>query len=248
MAFDINWGMAQSPNYLNNALAAFQQGMGMGREMAREKAVAAYVANPDDANALAGIAKYEPRLALQHREQQQQREQQAQMVDLTKRAASGDTAALTELAGRNPDLWMKLDDRTKDQVKRATSFMGQAAMAISQIPEEQRAAAWAQYVQQAESTGMDIPTHYETYTRQALNGVIAEVGAMEKLIKQGEPDWRFSPNGGLVDFNNPQSIQQYGDWMRGQGPGQTATPPPPPGFVVDGQGGPTPSASGSFRP
>lgn len=140
------------------------------------------------------------------------------------------------------DMWTKIDSRQKDAAKQATAYMSNAVMDVSRLPEEQRAAAWTRYVQQAEAGGMDIPTHLERYSPEALNQAAVEAGTMEKLIKRFEPDWRFSPNGGLVDFSNPESISQYRDWMGGQSPGQT--PAPPPGFVIDG--GPTPTASGGF--
>jgi hypothetical protein len=149
-----------------------------------------------------------------------------------------------QLAGLDFDTWSKIDSRQKEQAKQATQYLGNAVMDVSRLPEQDRPAAWARYVQQAEARGMDIPAHLERYSPDALNQAAAEAGTMEKLIKRFEPEWRFSPNGGLVDFNNPQSIEQYGQWMSGQGPGQT--PAPPPGFVIDG--GPTPAASGSFRP
>lgn len=152
---------------------------------------------------------------------------------------------MARLAELDFDAWSKLDSRVKEQAKQATSYMSQAVMDVANIQDEaERARRWAGYVQQAEANGMDIPTHLERYSPEALRQAAAEAGAMEKLIKGAEPEWRFSPNGGLVDFNNPESIAQYREWMNGQGPQQP--PAPPPGFVIDG--GPTPPASGGFRP
>lgn len=248
--FGINWGLAQPVD----VGGAFQQGWERGKQQRREtdtrNALASYAKNPnmDTANAL---IPYDPKLGMELKQQQVEAEKAARVRDLRMRAAQGDHSALTELAGDDPQMWSKIGDQQLEMAKRATAFMGQAVLQIANIPEAQRATAWEQYVRQAEASGMDIPQQYERYSPQALDAAAAEAGAMEKLIKQRDPSWHFSPNGGLVDFNNPQSIQKYSDWMAKGAPGGVAPqagtiPPPPEGFVIDG--GPTQPASGSFRP
>lgn len=221
--FDINWGMAQPVNALGMGIQGFQQGLATGREMARENALSTYAANPDDPKAQAGLVRYEPRMAMQIREDTRKRERDAQLVDLRKRAAAGDAGALTELAGLDTDMWMKLDDRTKETVKKATSFMGQASLDVSRLPEVARAAAWGRYVQQAEASGMDIPTQYERYSPEALNAVVAEAGAMEKLIKQYDPDYRVVPQGGYIENVNP--LSRTTPIQSGQGAPPATLPP-----------------------
>lgn len=242
--FDINWSLAQPVNVGNALLAGVEQGRAMRKEADTQSALSAYATNPNiqSANALIAV---DPRLGMQARTQQIEMDKTAQMQAVTGKAVQGDPTAKAQLAGLNPEMWMKLDDRTREKAKQATAVMGQAVLDVSRLPEEQRPLAWASYVQHAEASGFDIPTQYERYSPEALSAAAAEAGTMEKLIKQVEPEWRFSPNGGLVDFNNPQSIEQYGQWMSGRGPGAATVPSPPPGFVIDG--GPTPSASGDFR-
>lgn len=72
MAFDINWGMAQSPNYVGNALGAFQSGMEMGRQMKLRNALTDLATNPDNPDAMRVVAADNPDLA--YRMGQRQRE------------------------------------------------------------------------------------------------------------------------------------------------------------------------------
>lgn len=265
MAFDIDWRLGQPQVNAGNALL---QGFEVGRQMRKEadtqSALGAYAQAPsmETANALIAV---DPQLGMKARAQQQEMEQTAQLRNVTGAAVRGDPGAMDQLAGIDIDTWSKIDARRREQVKRATGFMGQAVMEVSRQPtEEAKAAMWAQFVQQAEASGMDIPTQYERYSPQALNAAAAEAGTMEKLIKSVEPDWRFSPNGGLVDFNNPESISQYGQWMAKGGPGAVSGPQPgaveggyrfrggdpgdPASWEPVNAGGPTQPASGGFRP
>lgn len=61
--FDINWGMAQSPNYIGNALGAFQSGMELGRQMKLRNALTDLATNPDNPDAMRVVAADNPDLA-----------------------------------------------------------------------------------------------------------------------------------------------------------------------------------------
>lgn len=241
--FDINWGLAAPVDVGGALMAGVQQGQAMRRQADTQSALAAYAQTPSmqTANALIAV---DPKLGMQAREQQLEMDKTARLQSVTGQAVRGDKSAMDQLAGLDPKMWLQLDARTREKAKQATAIMGQAVLQVSRLPEDQRAQAWTNYVRQAEAGGFDIPTHYETYSPEALDAAAAEAGTMEKLIKQNEPDWHFSPNGGLVDFSNPKSITDYNSWMSsGAAP---AAPSPPPGFVIDG--GPTHTASGGFQP
>jgi hypothetical protein len=132
---------------------------------------------------------------------------------------------MARLAELDFDAWSKVDSRIKEQAKQATSYMSQAVMDVANIQDEaERARRWAGYIQQAEASGMDIPTHLERYSPQALRQAAAEAGAMEKLIKSAEPDWMVVPyDATLVNQKDPQSIAQFG---------RQGTGGPQPGAVV----------------
>lgn len=246
MNFNVNWGLGAPVDVGGMVQAGFERGNQIREQREQKNALATYAQNPTP-QTLNALAPYDPKFVIGERERLNQMEQARQQRELTGRAAMGDADAMGQLAGIDIDTWAKLDGRVRDRVKQATGFMGQAVLQVSRLPEEQRAQAWTNYVQQAEASGMDIPTQYERYSPEALNAAAAEAGTMEKLIKQFEPDWRFSPNGGLVNFSDPNSIKGYGDWMASGGPGATA---PPATLAPDffDNGGPTQPASGGFRP
>jgi len=210
-----------------NALA---QGFALGQNIKAQReekeyrnALSQY--DPNNPDTIKPIAQVDPRLGFELNEQHRQSQAAAVDDDVARRAVGGDPKAMQELFVRDPDLWTKLDKNQQDQTKAATSIMGQAAMQIGRLPEEQRAAAWATAVQQAEASGIDIPAYAETYSPAALNNVVARAGIMEKYIQQFEPNYRVIPEGGvLVDTNNPQAVGQFGGSSQFQ-EGQTASAP-----------------------
>ena len=240
-----NWGLLGGGN---NPLAMFQQGAAMGselkqrqRERETDNALMNYAANPS-AESVMGIVKANPRLGIQFQQQEKARSQQANVAELRRRAAAGDESAMSDLFATDIDAWSKLDGANKEAVKRAHSFMGEAVQGVGSLPEAQRPAAWANYVRQAEAMGMDIPAELEAYSPEALNGAAVRFGVVDKFLKLAEPDWRVVPQGGYLENVNPRSRST----PLQSGPPQQAAPPPPQGFVIDG--GPTPTASGSFQP
>lgn len=238
--FDINWGLAQPVDVGGRFLQGFEQGQQQRQKMDARNALMGYAKNPSQ-ETLAPIVEYNPELYMQERARLQNAEQLARRQQVTQRAVTGDPAARDELAGLDADMWMKLDDRQREQIKKATSFMGEAALAIGRLPDEaSRAAAWTQYVRQAEAGGMDIPEQYERYSPQALQAAVAETEKVSEYIKQFEPDYRVVPQGGYLENVNP--LSRSTGVPSGPPPG---TPPPPPGFILD-QGGPTQPASGGF--
>lgn len=194
----INWNLGLAPD----VGGMFQQGFQVGQEKARQlktnNALAAFAKNPQDGMAVNALIDADPRLGMQAMEQQRAQQKEREVQDLMQRAASGDRTALTGLARVNPDLFMKMDKAVLERSKRATDFLGQAALDISQTPEEQRAAKWSAYVRQAEASGMDIPTQYETYSPQALQGIVAEAGQAKELFDLLTPKTMAVPAGGTV--------------------------------------------------
>lgn len=202
----VQWGiLAGAPDPGQAFAHGLQQGQERRREMQAQNALAAYAQNPDDEGAVRNVLAVDPRLGTQLMQQQRERQQQLRIEDVRRRAASGDHTAMTELFTLEPETWTKLDAPTREKAKQATSFMGNAVLAISRLPAEQRAKAWTQYVQQAEAGGLDIPTHYEQYSEAAMNAAASEAGLMEKVIKQFEPDYVAVPAGGRLINKNPAS-------------------------------------------
>lgn len=70
--FDINWGMAQTPNYIGNALGAFHSGMELGRQMKLRNALTDLATNPDNPDAMRVVAADNPDLAYRMGQRQRQ--------------------------------------------------------------------------------------------------------------------------------------------------------------------------------
>lgn len=240
---EINWGLA-GQNGFGNALAF---GMQMGQQMRERRDQKEYagalqqifapkqtpgtpgigdgMTAPDLSQAEAVIAERNPQLYVQLQQQRQAEQRQGQVRELYAKATGGDAGAMDQLFMADPDLWKRLDDRTREQVKTSTSFMAQSAFQIGRLPENQRAAAWAQAVQSAEANGMDIPPHLEVYSPAALNYTIASAEKTEAYIKQFEPDWRAVPQGGYLENVNPLSNPQGSTAPQGRAVARTGTAP-----------------------
>ena len=185
----VNWSALQAPDIAGSFMSGLQHGQQRRKEVQQEEAFSAYAQNPDDPNAFTMMAKVNPRMAMGIREDQEKRKRETAATELARRAASGDNAALQEMMVSNPDAFKTIDGATKARMKEANDFLGNAAMQISRLPDEQRAATWSQYVQQAESGGMDIPSYLEAYSPQALNTAVARAGMVNELLNSQKVVW-----------------------------------------------------------
>lgn len=216
----INWGILD-PNAVSNAGNSVMQGFQIGQQFRRDsetrKAVGVLAMNPDDQQAAADLVKWNPELGYKVVGDQRKRAADAQRIEVLKRAYGGDKQAMAEAFGFDPDLVMKLDDNTKKQLKQSVDFISNAALQIDQLPEAQRAAAWTQYVQTAESRGMDIPPEYEQYSPATLQAAVAEAGMVSKLLEGRDPKYMAVPEGGgLINVRDPKAISK---WNAGVSPG-----------------------------
>ena len=207
--------LAVGQNAGQNFMQAFQQGRQMKEQRDGRNALSAFALNPN-AETAAGVAPYQPKLAYDFTMTEREKQTKMQIAQLGQEAMNGNNDALGQLFTLDNDLWKRLDDRAKDQVKGATSFMAQSGMAIGRLPEEQRAQAWAASVQQAERSGIDIPAYMEAYSPDVLNAALARAEMTEKYIKQFEPDYRVIPQGGYLEDVNP--VTGGGQSMGGQAP------------------------------
>lgn len=242
---------------------AFSEGLDMGTRQREDRevrgALAAYATNPDDPKAFQLMAQYRPELAIQIGDRQRKRKEELEVRRLTAAAAQGDKAAAAQLAGIDLDAWGKIDTHQRAQIKDRVDYIGQAALAVSRLPENQRAAAWDQYVDQGVQSGhAELADYRGKYSPEALNAAIANAGQVKTLIDLTEPHYQAIPEGGtLVDTNNPAAVQSFvgsGGVSRPAGKAEYDALPPGAEFIApDGSrrrkpGGPTPSASGTFQP
>lgn len=258
MAVNPQWGMMQPVDIGGAFEAGRRQAQQAKQEAGAQAALQAYAANPDDPNVLPALAQYRPDIAIQLHGQRQQQAAATQERDIKMRAAQGDKQAIAQLAGIDWNAWSKLGQVGKDALKSKVDYLGNAALRISQLPEEARPQAWDAAVDQGVSLGYnDLAEQKGRYSAQALNSLIDNAGMVTKLFDAQKVDYKVIPEGGrAIGFDSmgrPLDASQTG-----------AAPPPQPGAVDGGhryiggdpadpaswqpvQGGPTPTASGNFR-
>lgn len=230
----INWGLLQPVD----VGGAFQHGLEQGRQRREDhevkSALSAYAMNPDDQSVFARLATARPELAIQIRQQQQKAQQQQQQIDIQRRAASGDPQARAELAGIDFNAWDKLNDNDRANLKLRTDYIGDAALAISQLPPEQRSAAWDSYTSQAAARGIaGLEGQVGKYSPEALNSALASSGRVKDFLATQKIDYNIIPNGGHAVPKDAQGnlITGGGTYQIGQGgslsPAEGAAAGPP---------------------
>lgn len=210
----------------NNVMNAFMQGRQLAEQRNERNALAAYAKDPSEAN-FGGLADVRPDIAIQQREAMAARQAKANIAQIGQAALNGNNEALGQLFTLDNDLWKRLDERQRGLMKETTGYMAQRALQIGRLPEEQRAQAWQQSVQEAERGGIDIPAYLETYTPGVIDNVIARAGITEKYIQQFEPDFRVIPQGGYLEDVNPLTSGQQ-PVPQQQAATQAAAPAPVP--------------------
>jgi len=176
------------------------------------------------------LAKINPRLAMQAQDRVAGQEaaraklmQEQRAANIRTKAAQGDPAALQQLVGIDFDSWKALDANQRKLVADQNSYIGQSALRISQLPPEQRAAAWDQVIDNGVARGFkELAEKRGQYSDKALTDAIDGAGLVEKFLKLAEPDWRVVPEGGvIVNARDPSAIAS----LNGAPPPQQAPTP-----------------------
>lgn len=218
----VNWNILQPVDIGG----AFQSGLESGRQEIAQRetrnALASLVQNPNDPNAINALAKYDPMTAMQFQQRGQQAQAQQREVDVKTRAAQGDPQAIAELAGIDWNAWESLRPDEKGKIKDQNNYIGQSALAISQLPPEQRAAAWDAYIDQGVQMGYTTLGQFRgQYSDQALQAAIANAGLVENLWEAEEVKYTVLPQGATMV---PVS-QRTGIPLATEGQGFSTTPP-----------------------
>lgn len=266
----INWNLAVPPNIGETFLNGFNRGQAIAKEKRVTNALSQFATNPDDPQAVNALIAADPRLGLQARQQQQTTmiARRKENDELRKRkliplAANGDETAQLELLGLDPEVAMRLDDRTKKQAIDAAKYVADAAFSIVQLPEEQRPAAWDAYIDQGVGLYPNLAQHKGKYSPQALQGLVAQAGQMQEWQTFQQPKYTPVGEGGLSGFQYGKPIAGANGQPQNFG-GQSAAPQGAPqvGAVVNGytfkggdpkdrnnwtQGGQTGAPSATFR-
>lgn len=227
----INWGILD-PNAVGNIAAmtqqGFQQGQALRKDAETKKAIGVLAMDPTNQQATQDLIKWNPEVGYKVAQDQRASIQQMGQQDILRRAYMGDKEAMAQAFGFDPDLVMKLDDNTKAQIKQSVDFITNAALEIDRKPEDQRAAAWSNYVRIAEQRGMDIPTEYEQYSPEVLQAAIAEAGVMSKLLEGREPKYMTpASDQDLVNVRDPEAVAAFYERRRQRAAQQEPSNGPP---------------------
>lgn len=183
----------------------FERGQARRREADTRNALTAYAQNPDDPQAFNVLAQNAPEFAIQERQRrdaQQQRELEQQLA--------------------------QMDEQQAAATKRRVSFLGQAALAVKNLPPEQQAQAWRNYAMRGEQMGLEGLAQYaDAYSPQALDALLADAGMIEKALDAQRVKYQVIPQGGYL-----QGFDNMGRPLDNGASGNI--PPPPPGFQIEG--------------
>ena len=212
----IDWNLAQRPGGFENALA---QGLQFGSQLAERRqqeeqrnALSAYAIDPNNEKNFNMLAMHAPEYALQVRGQRDAAAREAETRRLTMEGAQGNEDAILQLWGVNPDEAARLDTRARARATEGFNFIGQAALDIDRLPEEQRPAAWDAAIDQGVQMGYGGLSQYRgQYSPQSLQGVVARAGQMAPLLSGRDPHYvPLNEGATLVDTRNPQAVQAFG--------------------------------------
>lgn len=257
---------------------AFSRGMEQGRarrvESETQNALAAYARNPNDPAPVNALAQWNPQLAIQigekRRAQAAAGAEQQRRASLGAQYAGGDRAGAQQAAMAAGDFDLaetlgKLGKPDKDAIKARSEYIGNAALAVSQLPPEQQAAAWDNYARNGAGYGIDgLDEYVGKFSPEALQSALAASGKVKDYFDTQDVDYRVVPQGGrLVPFD------ASGRPMSADVGAATATAPPSAAVAelradptraaefdeafgagaaarALGRGGPTPQASDTF--
>ena len=175
-------------------------------------------ANDPRTEAYNRLAKINPRLAMQAQDRVAGQEaaraklmQEQRAADLRTKAAQGDPNALQQLVGIDFDSWKTLGAEQRQRVKDINEYTGQAGLRISQLPPEQRAAAWDQVIDNGVARGFkELASKRGQYSDKALTDAIDGAGLVDKFLSLAEPKYTTIPEGGtLVNTRDPNAVRQF---------------------------------------
>ncbi len=231
----IDWSLLGPPVDVG---AHFQAGLERGRAVRKraetESALAAYAQSPDDPAALGALMQADPQMGMRARDDQMQRMAMAQKAQAQAAQARQDNI----IKGAQIVRQMKPQDQAGWE--QALGAAQQLGIDVSSVPRQFD----PQYVQQltaAADAFEPVKSEQATAFQRDYEFLAAKDPKLGEqfLRNRAERDPMIASNGDGTFTIIPRSGGM-------EAPSDDNPPPPPPGFVLDG--GPTPQASGTFRP
>lgn len=184
----LNWNLLNAPNPGD----AFNEAFNQARQ---SNAIRALMGDPSNTNALADLTSINPQAGFAFQRMAADRaaqEQAAQERQLTAAALRGNDGARDQLAGLNPELWMKLDKRQQDEVSERVKAIGEAAL-IADTPQK-----WDTLIERLSVRWPDLAQYRGKFSPEARQAAIAEAGKASEFLDQMKTDWRVVPQGGYL--------------------------------------------------
>lgn len=207
------------------------------------------------------MLKQEQIRAHRMRNQQAQEEghRRQRLSELLPGAVRGDRAAIDEMAGVDPEMFMRLDEHERAIAKAKTADLTQAVR-WADTPEK-----WEQVIQHYAQEGVDLTPYSGKFDQRER--AMLELGKIGEYLESApKPEFKSVEAGGsLIDVSggNPRVVIAPNDGTQQMGQPVRQAGGPQPGQVVRGfrfkggnpndrnswepvNGGPTPQASGGF--
>ena len=215
----------QFTNPGNAFMQAFQGGQQQRREGETQNALSKYAQDPNNPEAMQGLAKWNPQMALQL--QQQKRQEAMRGLEAHRENIIMGAKIIRQIQPKDQAGWQQV-----------LGMAQQVGIDLSEVPQQfdpqyaQGLVSVAEALDPQKPQGTAMQQDYQFLQQE--NPQLAEQFLRNKA--EGAP--LIASNGDGTFTIIPRGMAQ------GQQQGQQA-PPLPPGFVLD-QGGPTPQASGGF--
>jgi hypothetical protein len=196
----IRFDMLQQADPGQAFMQGYQGATQLRQQIQAQNALARYAQNPDDEGALSALTIANPQLGLGLRREARQEAYQNRYLDQQAQAAQAKAQA--------------------DQLEAAKKAVGQAALGITRLPAEQRAAAFDAQIDQLAQTFPGLAQYKGRYSPQLLDAALAEAGLMDKAIDLTSPKYQAIVPGGQLQNTNP-----YANVDMGQAAQPVTTPP-----------------------
>lgn len=204
MPVDANFGILQPVDIGGRFNQSFQLGKQQRAESETDAALASLAQDPNAD--ISGLAKYNPRFVMQVNAQRQQQQQAAQQAQTTGDALTGNPQARGQVAYFDPELYLKLEGRDREQAKQGVEAVAQAAL-------------WADTPQKWDAIVAQIPGAEEYRGRFGeREAIIAQAGEMKSLLDSQKPGIGYVPDGASAYATNTagETVLQALNGQQGQ--------------------------------
>jgi hypothetical protein len=215
-----------SPNIGQGFMDAFNQGQERRKQQDAQNALMQYALNPDAPGSFEGLAKTDPRMAIQMRERQQQ--QVLKQLEAHREGIVQGAQIVRQFGVKDQATW--------DAARGAAQQLG---LDISDAPQ-----VWDENAQRYVQGLVSIADAFEPQKQNAQPSSVEEYNfAKGQGFGGSYMDFLETKRGPIVANNGDGTFQII---PRGMVQGQGPVPPPPPGFVLDSGGQTDSPPSGGF--